>query len=161
MSFNDGRRGVLKSVLYLLCIVGLMAVSAADAEEAIIDQKQKLVITHADAAVVIVKYSGFFQENLPEDATLDGCVSFLNKIGVYFGMMEVVNGTEFTMQDCARVLGQLHLIFSGDAEYLSGKVILPKAIDSWEKFCIMNYINYSQGYEAIKSALYEVSRFSR
>jgi hypothetical protein len=76
-------------------------------------------------------------------------VSFLNEKGIYFGLMEVVNGKEFTPKDCAKALGQVELVLSGEAEYFHGKVKLPKGVDSWEDFCIMNGVEYVNGYRVI------------
>jgi hypothetical protein len=114
------------------------------------------VPTHADAAIIFAKKSGLFDRYLSQEATLTECITFLNKTGIYFGLMEVVNGTEFKKSDCARVMGQMELVFSGEAEYVSGKVKLPKDIDSWEDFCIMNGVDYAQGYEMIVETLKNV-----
>jgi hypothetical protein len=111
------------------------------------------VPTHADAAVILAKFSGLFDRYVSEEATLTDCVAFLNKTGIYFGLMEVVNGKDFTVRDCARVMGQIELVFSGEAEYVAGKVKLPKDIDSWEDFCIMNGVKFVDGYRAIVQAL--------
>ncbi len=104
------------------------------------------VITHADAAVILAKYTGLFDRYVSEKATLDECVVFLNQTGIYFGLTEIINGEEFTLDDCARVMGQIELIFTGEAEYLAGKVILPKNIATWECFCIMTGVDYRKGY---------------
>ncbi len=110
---------------------------------------QKSTLTHADAAVILAKYSGFFDRYVEADADLNECVAFLNKIGVYFGLMEVVNQSEFTMSNSARSMGQIELVLSGEAEFSVGKVKLPKDIDSWESFCIMNAIKYTEGHKAM------------
>jgi hypothetical protein len=104
------------------------------------------MLTHADAAVFLARYSGLFDRYLSRDADLNECVSFLNRHGIYFGLLEVVNGAEFTKQDCARAMGQIELVFSGEAEFSQGKVKLPKKIVSWEEFCILNDVKYSEGY---------------
>lgn len=118
------------------------------------------VPTHADAALVLAKYSGLFDRYVSHDATLNDCVAFLNKTGIYFGLMEIVNGKEFTLGDCARAMGQIELVFSGDAEYLAGKAMLPKGIESWEDFCILNDVKYAEGYAAIMEALRGVRKFN-
>lgn len=139
-------------MLFLCSLVSAFAPSIM-AEDTNIVQTQKLVITHADAAMILAKYSGLFDRYVDADASLNECVAFLNKTGVYFGLMEVVNECEFTMEDCARVMGQLNLVFSGEAEYLGGKVKLPKGIDSWQEFCIMNNIDYVHGYQTLTKTL--------
>ncbi len=135
----------------LLCSV-LVAVVAhmAHAQEKDADQP---LPTHADAAIIFAKHSGLFDRYVSPDATLNDCVAFLNKTGVYFGLMEVVNGTDFAIKDCARVMGQIELIFSGEAEYLFGKVKLPPGIDSWEDFCILNGVQFVEAYEALTQTL--------
>jgi hypothetical protein len=114
---------------------------------------RRVVPTHADAAFIITNYSGLFDHFGPQDATTSECVSFLNDHGVYFGLLEVVSGAEFTRKDCARVMGQISLVFSGDADYIGGKVKLPKGVDSWEAFCIMEGVKYVEAYEAILNAM--------
>lgn len=109
--------------------------------------------THADAAIIFAKYSGFFEEYVSESAGLSECVRFFNRRGVYFGLSEVYGNSEFTVSDCARVMGQFDLIFTGDAEYSLGKVKLPKGIDSWESFCIINDVQYELGFRNVVQAL--------
>lgn len=113
----------------------------------------KPVPTHADAAVILAKYSGFFNRYVDEDADLDECVAFLNKTGIYFGLLEVVNGSEFTVGDCARALGQTNLVLSGEAGFFLGKVKLPKGIESWEEFCTMHGVEYVKGFRAMVEML--------
>lgn len=122
--------------------------------ETVVVQKSKPVPSHADAAVILTKYSGLFDRYVSQDATLTECVSFLNGHGVYFGLMEVVNGSEFTVKDCARVMGQIELLFTGDAAFSAGKVLLPKGIASWEEFCIMQGVDYIAGYSAVVETLF-------
>ncbi|HSR88171.1 MAG TPA: hypothetical protein VLL07_04405 [Pontiella sp.] len=126
---------------------------ALSAQPAHISSGTRIIPTHADAAYIIFKYSGLFDRYGTQDANIDDCVAFLNDHGVYFGLLEVVSGSEFTLKDCARVMGQISLVFSGDAEYLGGKVILPKDVASWEAFCIMNEVEYVQAYEAVRNAV--------
>ncbi|MEN7973794.1 MAG: hypothetical protein ABFR47_08170, partial [Verrucomicrobiota bacterium] len=71
------------------------------------------VPTHADAAIILAKFSGYFDQYVDDEADLNECVAFLNETGIYFGLMEVVNGTEFTAGDCARAMGQISLVLSG------------------------------------------------
>ena len=122
---------------------------------------RQVIPTHADAAFIIIRYSGLFDRYGPQDATVSECVAFLNDHGVYFGLLEVVSGTEFTRKDCARVMGQISLVFSGDAEYIGGKVKLPKDVDSWESFCIMDDIKFIELYEAIRNAVRRTNEIVR
>ena len=105
--------------------------------------------THADAAVILAKYSGFFDRYVSEDASLNDCVGFLNKTGIYFGLAEVLGGAEFSLDDFARVSGQMALVFGGEAEYESGKVKLPNGVASWNDYCIMNDVNFVEGYQGM------------
>jgi hypothetical protein len=110
---------------------------------------QERVLTHADAAVILAKYSGYFDRYVGKDADLDECVGFLNKTGIYFGLLEVVNGSEFTVEDCARAMGQIDLLLGGEAEFSMGKVKLPKGIVSWSDFCTMHGVGYVEGHRAM------------
>ncbi len=113
----------------------------------------KPTLTHADAAVILAKYSGFFDRYVDDEADLNECVAFLNKTGIYFGLMEVVNGSEFTAKDAARSLGQIELVLTGEAEFSGGKVKRPKGIDSWTEFCTMNRVDYAGAYHAMVELL--------
>lgn len=110
---------------------------------------QKRVVTHADAAIILAKYSGFFDRYVDKDADLEECAAFLNKTGIYFGLLEVVNGSEFTVDDCARAMGQIDLVLSGEAEFSIGKVKLPKGIVSWSDFCTMHGVGYAEGHRVM------------
>lgn len=138
-------------------ILGIVFFSVAASVSAVTDQTsppmEVAVPTHADAAFIIAKYSGLFDRYVSPNASLNECVSFLNDHGVYFGLLEVVGGKEFTRADCARVMGQIRLLFSGEAEYVMGKVKLPKDVDSWETFCIIDDVKFLDAYEAIQSAV--------
>ena len=148
-------RTCILSVVFFAQALSLSAVPDEGASDA------QALPTHADAAFIIAKYSGLFDRYVSHDATLNDCVVFLNDHGVYFGLMEVVSGQEFTLKDCARVIGQIRLIFSGDAEYQGGKVKLPKDVDSWETFCIINEIRFAEAYEAIRDAVHHTGEISR
>jgi len=117
------------------------------------DEAEPRLPSHADAAVIFAKHTGFFDRYIAPEASLTECVTFLNETGIYFGLMEVVNGKDFALNDCARVMGQIELVLSGEADYVAGKVKLPKGIDSWEDFCIMNGVQYVEAYQAILQSL--------
>ena len=125
------------------------------------DGSAEIVPTHADAVMFFAKYSGLFDRYVSADASLNDCVSFLNGSGVYFGLLEVVNGSAFRVKDCARVMGQMNLVFSGEADYLHGKVKLPLGVASWEEFCILNNVKYADGYRRLVGTtvfIYDLSR---
>ena len=112
------------------------------------------VLTHADAAVVLSKYFGFFDRYVSPDATVGACVSFLNDTGIEFAVMDVITEKEFIIKDCARVTGQISLVFSGEAKYLGGKVMLPNEFSSWEEFCLMNDVHYEDIYRSVTKMLH-------
>lgn len=135
---------IKKTVWTSLAVLLLAGIAAGD--DAI---EQKRALTHADAAIILAKYSGFFDPYVDKDADLTECVRFLNKTGVYFGLMEVVNGSEFTVSDCARAMGQIDLVLSGEAAFLHGKVKLPKGIETWVEFCNMHAVEYVDGHRVM------------
>ncbi|QBG47553.1 hypothetical protein EGM51_09165 [Verrucomicrobia bacterium S94] len=143
-------------IVLMVVMIGFVFASSSSASKMSASDSQ--VPTHADAAMVFGKYFGLFERYVDKNASLSDCVSFFNDQGVYFGLMEVVNGTEFTLKDCARVMGQIELLFSGEAEYFMGKVKLPKGIASWEEFCIINRVDYREGYAALVDTLKILSR---
>ncbi|MDZ8119769.1 hypothetical protein [Pontiella agarivorans] len=145
-------------IVFVLLLIGFVCRSAAAVDRF---ASASLVPTHADAAIVFGKYFGLFDQYIDENASLTDCVKFFNKHGVYFGLMEVVNGSEFTFRDCARVMGQIELLLSGEAEYFMGKVKLPIGIASWEEFCIMNRVDYTEGHAAMLDTLKMLSRLKR
>lgn len=133
----------------MIVVAGCLSVSV-NAQEATDDAaRQSTVPTQAEAAIIFSRELGMFDRYVAWDASRSECVTFLNRQGVYFGLLEVTRGGDFTLHDCARVMGQLSLLFSGEAEYLAGKVKLPKGIDSWEEFCILNDVKYVQGFESL------------
>ena len=140
----------LKRQIFALTLVALLLSALAHAGD---EEMNTRALTHADAAVLLAKYSGYFDRYVDKDASLEECVRFLNKTGIYFGLMEVVNGSKFTIKDCARSMGQIDLILSGEAEYIHGKVKLPKGIDTWALFCIMHDVKYEEGYKAMAEIL--------
>lgn len=149
-------QNIRRYIIYFLFVTGAISVYSASGQEEI----KRLVPTHADAAVIFAKHSKLFDRYVSQGATLNECVAFLNKQGVFFGLMEVVNGSEFTIKDCARVMGQIELVFSGEAEFVAGKVQLPKCIDSWKDFCILEGVEYERGFESVVEALQYAQQLS-
>lgn len=141
-----------------VCIFLAMTVTVLFADK---ESELPPIPTHADAAIIFAKHSGLFDRYVSKDATLTECVAFLNKTGIYFGLMEVVNGKEFTSNDCARVMGQIELVFAGESAFVAGKLILPKNIDTWEEFCIMTNIDYRKGHQQIVQTLIFAQQLGR
>jgi len=106
-------------------------------------------LTHADAAILFAKHLSLFDGYVADEASLDECVQFLNKTGIYFGLLEVINGAEFAFEDCARVMGQIELVLNGEAEYTFGKVSLPDRIRSWEEYCVLNGLEYRLAHQRL------------
>jgi hypothetical protein len=148
--FPDDVYMVITRQAFGLVLATLLLSALANADSG---AKEKRVLTHADAAIILAKYSGYFDRYVDKAADLQECVSFLNKTGVYFGLMEVVNRSEFTAEDCARAMGQIDLVLSGEAAYIHGKVKLPKGIETWSQFCTMNDVKYREGYELMVEIL--------
>jgi hypothetical protein len=143
---SDGMNRIPKLIILLALVLAVTSEAVKDKGEAATTQP---VLTHADAAVVLAKYSGFFDRYVEADASLNDCVAFLNGVGIYFGLMEVVNKSEFTEKDFARVMGQIKLVLRGEAEYDGGKVKLPNEFATWEEFCTINDINFAANYQAM------------
>lgn len=144
--------------MYLTVLVLILFSGGADAQEQ--RAPSGPVPTFADAAVVLAKFSGLFDAYVEKDASLSECVRFFNLHGVDFNLMQVVNGSEFTILDCARVMGQIELLMSGEATYSMGKVILPKGLDSWSEFCTLNDVKFVQGYEHIVKGMIAIRQIS-
>lgn len=142
-----------KLIKPMFCLVAFffLMVEPAWAEEE--DKRMLPALTHADAAIIFAKFSGFFDRYVEADAGLNQCVAFLNRTGVYFGLLEVVNGSEFSVKDAAMALGQIHLILNGEAEFSSGKVKLPERIESWEDYCIMSGVEYILVHQTMREML--------
>ncbi len=111
------------------------------------------VLMYADAAVMLAKYSGYFDHYVAEDADLNQCVSFLNQTGIYFGLSEVVSGAEFKVKDCARAMGQIDLVLNGDANFSFGKIRLPSFCESWSEYCDLNDVKFVEGYQTMVEML--------
>lgn len=107
------------------------------------------MVTHADAALIFARHSGQFEKYVKPDATLSDCVAFLNETGVYFSLKDILSKREFTQKDCARVMGQISIIFSGNAEFDFGKVHLPREADSWEDYCLLYDVKYREVYQTM------------
>jgi len=140
--------GMVERMFFLLAAVFFLGLQGGFGAE-----KTQPVLTHADAAVMLAKYSGFFDRYVPEEADLNECVAFLNKTGVYFGLLEVVNGSEFTLDDCARAMGQIELVLRGEAVFSGGKVSLPPGLDSWREYCTMNEVRFAEAYRTMLGML--------
>lgn len=150
-SFWNVRMNKLVKSVFLLVSVIFFAGQWVLGEAETKDSQQK--ITHADAAVILAKYTGYFDRYVDESDDLNECVTFLNKTGIYFGLLEIVNGSEFSVKDAARSFGQIDLVLSGDGKFSGGKVLLPKGVESWEEYCTMNRIDYEKSHQTMLEVL--------
>jgi len=130
----------------LLGLIGCLLAAEAIPQE---KKSKRTGVTYADAAIIFAKYSGQFDRYISPDASLSECVKFLNNIGISFNLKSILNREEFTLKDCARVMGQIFLLFRGDAEFDFGKVSLPEEAGSWEDYCLLYDIKYREVYDAM------------
>lgn len=107
-------------------------------------------LTQVDAAVLIARYSGFFDRYISEEGTPSECLQFLNEQGIVFDMLGVLEGREYTEAEHARVMTQIDLILSGRVTVGSiGGVDLPREYGSWEEYCLLNNIHYKESYKRL------------
>ncbi|MBL7017231.1 MAG: hypothetical protein ISR84_06715 [Kiritimatiellales bacterium] len=96
--------------------------------------------TFADMAVLLAK--GQFKEHVPAEASLEECVSFLNKHGICFSLFDLIDSSKpVTKEDFARVLGQSRLLFLGEAELANGCIKRPDLAGSWVDYCLLNDVD--------------------
>ena len=94
-------------ILMLICLLGTVE-SFAEGEYR---------LTHGDAAQILCRYSGLLDRHVADDASLGTCVQLLNDIGITFELMAIIDQQLFKQSDCARVMGQLEILFSGPVLY--------------------------------------------
>jgi hypothetical protein len=96
--------------------------------------------TYGDLAVLVAK--GYFGAYVKQDASLEQCVVFLNGRGVRFSLFDLVDRSKaVTKEEFARVVGQSMLLFSGEAELVSGYIKKPLEAETWVDYCLLNDIN--------------------
>ena len=110
-------------------------------------------VSYRYAVSVFTKNSGLFDGYVAKDSDADECAAFLNRVGIYVGRSEMVDNSEFFPRDCARMMGQMTLLFLGEAKFEFGKVCLPENYDSWEQYCKMNRVQYRETYQKILSRI--------
>jgi hypothetical protein len=97
--------------------------------------------TFGDLAVLLAK--GYFGSYVKQDASLEQCVAFLNSKGVCFSLFDLMDVNKaVTQEDCARVVGQSMLLFSGEAEIINGCIKKPLEAETWVDYCLMNDIDF-------------------
>lgn len=96
-----------------------------------------------DLAVLLAK--GYFGSYVEQDASLEQCVAFLNSKGICFSLFDLMDADKaVTKEDCARVVGQSMLLFSGEAEIVKGCIKKPLEAETWVDYCLMNDIDLPQ-----------------
>jgi hypothetical protein len=119
--------------------------------------------TFGDLAVLLAK--GYFKEYVPEDASLEECVGFLNDQGVCFSLFDVMDRkARVSKEDFARAVGQSKLLFLGEAEVYNGCIKRPLDVSSWVDYCLLNDIGLIDMWHGFsrrveKKSLPEVIRF--
>ncbi len=98
--------------------------------------------TFADLAVLLAK--GYFGSYIKQNASLEECAAFLNSRGVSFSLFDLMDPDKAVKnEDFARVVGQSTLLFSGEAEVVSGGIKKPVEAETWVDYCLLNDINLS------------------
>lgn len=96
--------------------------------------------TFADLAVLMAKE--YFGGHVGPDASLEQCSAFLNSRGVCFSLFDLMDDRRsVTEEDVARAVGQLILLFSGEAEVLNGCIKKPLEVKTWVDYCLLNDVN--------------------
>lgn len=102
---------------------------------------QACAATHGDLAVFAAK--GYFRDYVPSEATLAQCVAFLNGKGICFSLLDILSTDKaVNKEDLARVAGQSVLLFSGEAEVVSGGIKKPLEAETWVDYCLLNDIDF-------------------
>jgi hypothetical protein len=116
-----------------------------------------------DLAVLLAK--GYFGRYVGQDASLEQCVGFLNRHGICFSLFDLVDpGKAVRREDCARVVGQSALLFSGEAEVVNGCIKKPLEAKTWVDYCLLNDIDSELVWEGLvrrtaEGSLPEVRKF--
>ncbi len=96
--------------------------------------------TFGDLAVLVAK--GYFGNYVKQDSSLEECVAFLNRNGISFSLFDLMDPDKVVKnEDFARVVGQSTLLFSGEAEVVSGHIKKPAEAETWVDYCLLNDID--------------------
>jgi hypothetical protein len=97
-------------------------------------------LTFGDMAVLLAK--GYFRNHVKQDASVEQCAAFLNGKGIYFSLFDLIDPDKTaTKEDCARVVGQSVLLFSGEADIAGGSIKKPAESETWVDYCLLNDID--------------------
>ena len=85
------------------------------------------------------EYFGYY---VAPDATMEKCIVFLNKKGMRFSPLELMDPSRVvTKEDFARAAGQAKLLYLGEAELENGCIKKPLESESWIDYCLLNDID--------------------
>jgi len=119
--------------------------------------------TFGDLAVLLAK--GHFRGYVGQNASMEECVAFLNGKGVSFSLFDLIDPDKaVTKEDCARVVGQSILLFSGEADVVNGCIKKPLEAKTWVDYCLLNDINLELVWDKLvqrtaEGSLPEVKKF--
>jgi hypothetical protein len=119
--------------------------------------------TFGDMAVLVAR--NYFKNAVDDDASLEQCVAFLNRQGVHFSMFDLLDPDAVVVkEDFARVIGQSHLLFLGEAQLEDGAIKKPNETDSWVDYCLLNDVDLDQFWKGFlrrteKKPVPEVEKF--
>ena len=116
-----------------------------------------------DLAVLLAK--GHFRGYVGQNASMEECVAFLNSKGVSFSLFDLIDPDKaVTKEDCARVIGQSILLFSGEADVVNGCIKKPLEAKTWVDYCLLNDIDLGPVWDRLvqrtaEGSLPEVRKF--
>ena len=97
-------------------------------------------LTFGDMAVLLAK--GYFGNYVKQDASVEQCAAFLNSKAVCFSLFDLIDPDKaVTKEDCARVVGQSTLLFSGEADIVGGCIKKPAEAETWVDYCLLNDVD--------------------
>ncbi len=106
--------------------------------------------TFAHAVAVIAKHSGLFERYVDDKENLVECINFLNRCGIWIDPLDIYDNRPFKEVDSARIIGQIHLLFAGEASLERGRITLPSGYGSWREFCDLSGLDYREAFKAIE-----------
>jgi hypothetical protein len=73
-------------------------------------------------------------------------------------IQKIIRKAPFTKKDSARVMGQIDLLFLGEAQRsIDGEIVLPEGLDSWEEYCTINGVEFLEAYKTMVKMLHMAS----
>jgi hypothetical protein len=73
---------------------------------------------------------------------MEQCVAFLNSRGICFSLFDLLDPNKTVgPEDCARVVGQSMLLFSGEAVVANDCIKKPVEMETWVDYCLLNDVD--------------------